>query len=81
MIIECLLLDGSLSTHDVFTFVVCVSAAACISEEMNVDLCWHRVIFRVKGRAQIKAHFVGEINMQSLSGHFLIRQLVPVVLF
>ena len=35
-------------------FKVYLSAAACISEEINLDPCWHRDILRVKGRAQIK---------------------------
>ena len=38
--------------------------------------------FRVKGQAKItKCYFlwVGAINMQSLSGHYLMRQQVPMV--
>ena len=35
-------------------FSVYLSAASCISEEINLDPCWHRDILRVKGRAQIK---------------------------
>ena len=35
-------------------FLVYVSAAACISEEINLDPWWHRNILKVKDRAQIK---------------------------
>ena len=32
--------------------LVYLSAAACISEEINLDPCWHRDILRVKGQAK-----------------------------
>ena len=32
------------------------SAAACISEEINLDPCWRKDILRVKGQALITNH-------------------------
>ena len=61
--------------------LVCISTAACISEKINLGPCWRRDILRVKGQAQVtKCYFlwVAAINMQSLSGHYLImHQQVP----
>ena len=61
-----------------------LSTAACISEKKNkVGFMLAQGFFKVKGQAQItKCYFlwVDAINMQSLSGHYLLHQQVPKVL-
>ena len=62
--------------------LVYLSTAACISEKNKVGSMLVQGFLRVKGQAKItKCYFlwVGGINMQSLSGHFLMRQKVPMV--
>ena len=58
------------------------STAACISEKNKVGSMLAQGFLRVKGQAEItKCYFlrVGAINMQSLSGHYLMRQQAPMV--
>ena len=62
--------------------LVYLSTAACISEKNKVGSMWAQGFFRVKDEAKItKCYFlwVGAKNMQSLSGHYLMRQQVPMV--
>ena len=61
--------------------LVYVSTAACISEK-KIGSILAQGFLRVKGQAQITKYYflwVGAINMQSLSGHYLMRQQVPIV--
>ena len=60
--------------------LVYLSTAACITEKIKNKSLAQRFL-RVKGQAQItKCYFlwVDAINMQSLSGHYLMRQQVPM---
>ena len=62
--------------------LVYLSTAACISEKNKVGSMLAQGFLRDKGQAEItKCYFlcVGAINMQSLSGHYLMRQQVPMV--
>ena len=62
--------------------LVYLSTAACLSEKNKVGSMLAQGVLRVKGQAQItKCYFlwVGVINAQSLSGHYLMRQQVPMV--
>ena len=62
--------------------LVYLSTAACISEKNKVVSMLAQGFLRVKGQAKsTKCYFlwVGTINMQSLSGHYLMRQQVPMV--
>ena len=62
--------------------LVYLSTAACISEKIKLGPCWCKDFLRVKSQAKItKCYFlwVGAINMQSLNGHYLMRQQVPMV--
>ena len=62
--------------------LVYLSTAACISEKIKLGPIWVQGILRVKGQAKItKCYFlwVDGINMQSLSGHYLMRQKEPMV--
>ena len=64
--------------------LVYLSTASCISEKNKVGFMLAQGFLRVKGQAKItKCCFlwVGGINMQSLSGHYLMRQKVPMVFF
>ena len=59
-----------------------LSTAACISEKIKLGSMLAQGFLRVKGQAEItKCYFscVGAINMQSLSGHYLMHQQVPMV--
>ena len=61
--------------------LIYLSAVACISEERNLGPCWRKDILRVKGQAQIKQNFcmwVGTINMNLLSGHYVMRRQVSM---
>ena len=61
-------------------YLVYLSTTACITEQINLGPCWRKD--QSKGQAQItKCYFlwVDAINMQSLSGHYLMRQQVPMV--
>ena len=63
--------------------LVYFSTAACISEKKNeFGSMLAQGFLGVKGQVQItKCYFlwVGAINMQSFSGHYLMRQKVPIV--
>ena len=64
--------------------LVYLSTAACIFEKNNFGSMLAQGFWRVKGQAKIaKCYFlwVDAINMQSLSGHYLMRQQVPVVFY
>ena len=72
-IIECLLPDEPLSTYDVLNISLYLSAAVCISGEIDLDPCRQRDILRVKGqtKSQNATFSVREINTHSLNGHYL----------
>ena len=62
--------------------LVYLSTVACISKKNKVGSMLAQGFLRVKGQAKItKCHFlwVSAINMQSLSGHYLMRLQVPMV--
>ena len=62
--------------------LVYLSPVACISEGINLGPCWRKDILRVKGQAQItkcSSLWVGAINLQKLSVHYLMRQQIPMV--
>ena len=62
--------------------LVYLSTAACISEKIKLGLCWRKNFKRVKGQAKITKCYilwVGAINMQALSGHYLMREKIPMV--
>ena len=64
--------------------LVYLSSASCISKKKKVGFMLAQGFLRVKGQAKIaKCYFlwVGGINMQSLSCHYLMRQKVPMVFF
>ena len=63
-------------------YLVYLSTAACISEKNKFGSMLAQWFLRVKGQAKItKCYFlwVDGINMQSLSGHYLMHQKVPMV--
>ena len=79
----CLLLAAPTSTHGVFT-LFSLSQYCCLHFWKKKSILVHvgARILRVKGQAQIsKCYFlwVDTINMQSLSGHYLMRQQAPMV--
>ena len=80
-IIEWPLLDAPTSTHGVFTSFS-IPLYCCLHFWKNkVGSMLVQRFLRVKGQAKItKCYFlwVGGINMQSLSGHYLMRQQVPM---
>ena len=62
--------------------LVYLSTAVCISEKKKVGSMLAQGFLSVKGQAKItKCYFlcVGAINMQSLNGHYLMCQQVPMV--
>ena len=69
--------------HMVFSLhLVYLSTAACIFWKNKVRYMLAQGFLRVKGQAKVtKWYFlwVDEINMQSLSGYYLMRQQVPIV--
>ena len=81
-IIEWPLFDAPTSIHGVFASFS-ISRYCCLHFWKNkVGSIFAQGFLRVKGLAKItKCYFlwVGGINMQSLSGHFLMRQKVPMV--
>ena len=78
----CLLLAAPTSTHGVFTSFS-LSQYCCLHFWKNkFGSMLAQGFLRVKGQAQItKCYFlwVDAINMQSLSGHYLMRQQAPMV--
>ena len=78
----CLLLAAPTSTHGVFTSFS-LSQYCCLHFWKNkFGSMLAQGFLRVKGQAQItKCHilWVDTINMQSLSSHYLMRQLAPMV--
>ena len=78
----CLLLAAPTSTHGVFTSFS-LSQYCCLHYWKNkLGSMLAQGFLRVKGQAQItKCYFlwVDAINMQSLSGHYLMRQQIPMV--
>ena len=62
--------------------LVYLSTAAFISEKIKLGPCWRKDFYgsKVKQKSQnVSFLWVGAINMQSLSGHCLMRQQVPMV--
>ena len=80
-IIEWPLFDAPTSIHGVFTSFS-ISQYCCLHFwENKVGSMLAQGFLRVKGQAKItKCYFlwVGAINMQSLSGHYLMRHQVPM---
>ena len=81
-LLMCLQLTAPTSTHGVFTSFsysqYCCSS--CIFEKNKFGSLLAQGVLRVKGQAQITKYYllwVDAINMQSLSGHYLLRQQVP----
>ena len=81
-LLMCLLLTAPTSTHGVFTSFS-LSQYCCLHFWKNkFGSMLAQGFLRVKGQAQItKCYFlwVDAINMQSLSGHYLMRQQVSMV--
>ena len=80
-IIEWLLFDAPTSIHGVFTSFSISQYCCCISEKIKSGPCWLKDFY--KGQAKFtKCYFlwVGGINMQSLSGHYLMGRMVFLLL-
>ena len=59
-----------------------LSSPTCISEKINLGPCWRKDFWGLKVKHKItKCYFlwVDAINMQSFSGHYLMRQQAPMV--
>ena len=83
-IIEWPLFDAPTSTHGIFTSFSIPQYCFLHFWKNKVGFMLAQGFLRVKGQAKIiKCYFlwVGGINMQSLSGHYLMRQKVPMVFF
>ena len=81
-IIEWPLFDAPTSTHGVFTSFILPQYCYLHFWRNKVGSMLAQGFLRVKSQAKItKCYFlwVGAINMQSLNGHYLMRQQVPLV--
>ena len=81
-IIEWPLFDAPTSTHGVFTSFSLPQYCCLHFWKNKVGYMFLQGFLRVKGQAQItKCYFLwfDAINMQSLNGHYLMRQQVPIV--